>query len=111
MTLVYHLSTTCPKIEHLDTAPLKRIMGWGIDDIIPMVEFLDASMVGGFGSDLGTLHNFIPVNKEFRFKVVSVPELEQGYIKTDMGWVQSTILGELLKNPIEVLDVIDFFQT
>jgi hypothetical protein len=86
-------------------------MGRGIDDIVPMVEFLDASMVGGFGPNLGILHNFITVDKEFRLKVVGVPELEQGYIKTDMGWVQSIVLGELLKNPIEVLDVIDFFQT
>ena len=108
---VHYLSTTCPKIEHLDTTSLKRIMGWGINDIVPMVEFLDASVVGGFGSDLGILHNFIPVDKEFRFKVVGVPELEQGHIKTDMGRVESTVLRELLKNPIEVLDVIDFFQT
>jgi hypothetical protein len=86
-------------------------VGRGIDDIAPMVEFLDASMVGGFGPDLGILHNFITVDKEFRFKVIGVPELEQGYIKSDMGWVQSTILGELPENPIEVFDIIDFFQT
>lgn len=45
-----------------------------------MVEFLNASVVGGFGSDLGILHDFIPIDKEFRFKVVGVPELEQGHI-------------------------------
>jgi hypothetical protein len=83
---------------------------WGIDDIIPMVEFLDASMVGGFGPDFGILHNFIPIDKEFRFKVVGVPELEQGHIKTDMSRVESTVLGELPKYPIEMLDIIDFFQ-
>ena len=108
---VHHLSRACPKIEHLDTAPFKRIVGWGIDDIIPMVKLLDTTMVRGFRSNLSTLHDFITVDKEFRLKVVGVPELEQGYIKTDMGWVQSIVLGELLKNPIEVLDVIDFFQT
>lgn len=108
---VHHLSTTCPKIEHLDTASLKRIVGWGIDDIIPMVEFLDASMIGGFGPNLGILHDFITVDKEFRFKVVGVPELEQGHIEADMGWVQPTVLRELFKYPIEMLDVIDFFQT
>lgn len=78
--LVHNLSTSCPKIEQLDTASFKRIVGRGIDDIFPMVEFLDASMIGGFGTNLGTLHNFIPIDKEFRFKVVIVPELEQGHI-------------------------------
>lgn len=86
-------------------------MGWGIDDIAPMVEFLDASMIGGFGPDLGILHNFTPVDKEFRFKEVVVPELEQRHIKTDMGWVQPAVLGELSKNPIEVFYIVDFFQT
>ena len=75
-----------------------------------MVKFLDASMIGGFGTDLGTLHDFIPVDKEFRFKVVGVPELEQGYIKTNMGGIQPAVLGELFKYPIEMLDVIDVFQ-
>jgi hypothetical protein len=86
-------------------------VGRGIDDIAPMVKFLNAAMIGGFGPYLGILHDFIPVDKEFRFKVVSVPELEQGHIKTDMGWVQSAVLGELFKYSIEMLDVIDFFQT
>jgi len=107
---VHHLSTTCPKIEHLDSTPFERIVGWCVNDIAPIVEFLDASMIGRFGSDLGTLHNFIPVDKEFRFKVVGVPELEQSHIEADMGWVKPTILGELPKYPIEMFDVIDFFQ-
>ena len=76
-----------------------------------MGEFLDASMVGGFGPNLGTLHDFVPVDKKLRFKVVGVPELEQGHIEADMGWVQSAVLGELSKNPIEMFDVIDFLQT
>ena len=80
MALVHHLSRSCPKIEHLDTASLKGIVRWDIDDIVPMVEFLDASMVGGFGPDLRILHDLVPVDKEFRFKVVGVPELEQGHI-------------------------------
>ena len=86
-------------------------MGWGIDDITPMIEFLDASMVGGFGPNLGILHDFIPVNKEFRFKIVGIPELEQRHIKTDMGWVKSAVFGELPKNPIEMFYIVDFFQT
>lgn len=86
-------------------------MGWGIDDIIPMIQFFDASMVGGFGPDLRILHNFIPIDKEFRFKVVSVPELEQRHIKTDMCWVQSAVLGELDKYTIQMFDIIDVLQT
>lgn len=86
-------------------------MGWGIDDIIPMIQFFDAAMVGGFGSDLGILHYLVPVDKEFRFKVIGVPELEQGHIEADMGWVKPTVLGELAKHPIEMFNVIDFLQT
>lgn len=111
MALVHHLSRSCPKIEHLDTASLKGIMGWGIDDITPMVEFLDTSMVCGFRANLGILHDFIPVDKEFRFKEVGVPELEQCHIEADMGGVKPAVLGELPKYPIEMFDVIDFLQT
>ena len=75
-----------------------------------MVEFLDTSMVGGFGSDLGNLHDLVPVDKEFRFKVVGVPKLEQGQIKADMGGVQTVVLGELPKYPVKVLDIVDIFQ-
>lgn len=75
-------------------------MGRGIDDIAPMVKFLDASMVGGFGPDLGILHDLVPIDKEFRFKVVSVPELEQGHIEADMGRIESAVPGELPKNSI-----------
>lgn len=82
--LVHHLSSTCPKIEHLDSTPFERIVGWGVNDITPMVEFLDASMIGRFGSDLGILHDLVPVDKELRFKVVGVPELKQGHIEADM---------------------------
>ena len=107
---VHCLSSTCPKIEQLDTASFKRIVGRGIDDIAPMVKFLDASMIGGFGTDLGTLHDFIPVDKEFRFKVVGVPELEQGYIKTNMGGIQPAVFGELSKDPVQMFDVVDLSQ-
>lgn len=107
---VQHLSITCPKIEHLDTAPLKGIVGWGIDDIVPMVEFLDTAMVSGFGTDLGKAHDLFPVDIEPIPKEIVVPQLEQGHIQTDMGRVQSAVLGKLVEHAIEVLDIIDFFQ-
>lgn len=41
------LSIAGTKIEHPDFAPMKAVMGWQIFKIAPMVEFLDAPVVGG----------------------------------------------------------------
>lgn len=59
-----------------------------------MAEFLDAAMVGGFGSDLGAEHHFPSVYVELFPEKLVVPQLEQAHIQTDMGRVQPTILKE-----------------
>ena len=75
-----------------------------------MAQFLDAPMIGSCGTDLGKLHHFGPIDVKFRPKVTAVPKMEQAHVKTDMTWVQATVLGKLSKGPVQVSDIIDFFQ-
>lgn len=91
MAWVQDLSSTCPKIEHLDSAALKRIMGRGIYQVAPMIEFFNATMIGGFGTNLGKVHDLLTVDIKFHSKEIVVPQLEQGHVQTDMGGVQAAI--------------------
>ncbi len=75
-----------------------------------MTQFLNASVIGRFRTNLGKAHHFFSVDIEFIFKEIVVPDLKQGYIQTDVGWIQSAIFRKLLKNPIEVLDIINLLQ-
>jgi len=73
-------------------------MRWNIQQIVPMTEFFDTSMVGGLRSYLGKGHHFLPVDVKFIFKKVVVPKLEQGHVETNVGRVQAAIVRELHKD-------------
>lgn len=75
-----------------------------------MAEFLDTAMIGALRTNLGIGHHFFPVYKKLSFKVIGVPKLKQSHIKANMRRVQSAILRELVKHPIEVFYIIYFIQ-
>jgi len=86
-------------------------MGWGVDDIAPMAEFPNTTVICRFGTDFGIGHGLFPTDIKFRNEIIVVPQLEQSDIQTDMGRVQATVLGKLGKHPVQVLDIVDLFQT
>ena len=92
---VHHLFGTCPKIEQLDLAPLKWIMGGLIMDIAPMVQLFDTAVIGGRGTYLGEFHHLSPIDIKFRPKIAGV---------------QTAVLGKLSKGPVQVGNIIDTFQ-
>lgn len=108
--LVQYLSSTCPKNEHLDTAPLIWIIGRDIANVFPIGKLPDTTMVGGFGTDLGIGHHLLPTDMEFLQKIIMVPQLEQPDIKADMGRVQTAVLGKLGQHGVQVFDIIDLFH-
>ncbi len=55
-------------------------MGWCVQNILPMTQFLDATMVGRLGTNFGIRHDFLPVDIEFGLKKAIVPKLEQGCV-------------------------------
>ena len=84
MVGVYDLFTTCPKIEHLNFAALPRIMGRHINQIAPMAQFSDASMVSGFRTNFSQVHHFLAINKKFTAIVIDIPKLKEGKVQTDV---------------------------
>ena len=48
---------------------------------------------------------------EFLPKKIMVPKLKKGYVQTDMGRVQTVVLGKLVKDTVQVLDIVDVLQT
>lgn len=76
-----------------------------------MTQFLDTSVVGRFRTYFGKVHDFFSIDVEFIFEEIVVPYLKQGYIQTDVRWIQTVILRKLLKHPIEVFDIVDVLQT
>lgn len=107
---VHHLFGTCPKIEQLDLAPLKWIMGGLIMDIAPMVQLFDTAVIGGRGTYLGEFHHLSPIDIKFRPKIAGIPKMKQGHVQTDMAGVQTAVLGKLSKGPVQVGNIIDTFQ-
>ncbi len=105
--LVQYLSSTCPKIEHLDPAALVGIVGRGIQDIVPMAELSDTAVIGRFGPNLGIGHGLFPTDIELGHKIVLVPQLEESNIQADMCRIQAVVLGKLGKHPVQVFDIID----
>jgi len=76
-----------------------------------MAELSDAPVIGRFGPDFGIGHGLFPTDVELGHKIVLVPQLEEPDIQTDMGRVQTVVLGKLGKHPVQVFDIIDVFQT
>lgn len=72
-----------------------------------MTELVDASVIGRFGPDLGIGHGLFPTDIEVGHEIILVPQLEEPDIQTDMGRVQTVVLGKLCKHPVQVFDIID----
>jgi len=48
-------------------------MGWDVQNIFPMAQFFDATMIGRLRAYFGVLHDFFPIDMEFGFKKTMVP--------------------------------------
>lgn len=73
MAWVRYLSTACPKIEQLDPAPFERIVRGLVSDITPMIELLDATVIGGLGAYFGISHYFCPIDVKAVLEETVVP--------------------------------------
>jgi len=45
-------------------------MGWRVQNIAPMAQFLDTAVVGALGSNLGKRHHFFPIDVKFILKII-----------------------------------------
>lgn len=85
-------------------------MGRKIEDITPVLQFLNTAVICGLGTDLGQVHCLLPVDMKGFPEQLIVPQLEKGHVQADVGRVQTAVLGKLAKDPIEMFDVIDVSQ-
>ncbi len=62
-------------------------MRWCVEQVIPMAQFLNAPVVSRFRTYFGKFHDFFSVDEKFILKKVVIPDLKQGHIQADMGWI------------------------
>ena len=82
--VVQELSSSCPKNGHHDTASLEPAVGGQIGDVAPIVQIVQASVVGSPGSYFGMGHGLFPIHLKTLGKPVLVPTLEQCHIEAHM---------------------------
>ena len=76
----------CKVYDVHHTAP-KGIVGGFVNEIAFAVQFPHAFVVGGFGANFADPHDFVPADADGVLKPVEVPELEEGDVEADVGWV------------------------
>ena len=75
----------------------------------PLVQFPQALVVGGIGSNLADAHQLVPRNGNRVPETVLVPQLEQGHVKADVRRVEVEIAARFFKKTAEVFDVVHFW--
>src|SRR6478672_815486 len=65
-----------------------------------------AFMVSCLRTDFTNSHNLVTRDTDGIFESVAIPELEQRHIKTDVCWVQLSVIGHFVKKAREMFNVI-----
>ena len=94
------------KNEQPNPTAFIRVMGWEIEDIIPVVQVFEAAVIGTFRTYFCYGHNFFPVYIVNGRKAADIPQLEESHIKADMGRIEPRIPREFFKHSIEVFYII-----
>ncbi len=76
-------------------------------EIGPVIQFPDTFVVSTLRANFRELHDLSAVDKKNVWKAIEIPQLEERHVQTDMAGIETGIFGKELKDPVQVLDVID----